>query len=133
MSDPEAAEPPQRPTPEPIRTGKTVGREPTGQQVLILGSFTIEWDESILIKNDELIQYGFVCHSFEAPKITFDGQWHETSLAGFMVAPDLEHRGTLPAKYHQFSELFDPKTFAKLPKHRLYDHAINLMPREQPP
>src|SRR5439155_18090383 len=65
MSDSEAAEPPQRSTSEPIRTGKTVGRELTGQQVLILGSFTIEWNESILIKNDKPIQCGFVCHSFE--------------------------------------------------------------------
>ena len=31
VSDPEAAEPPQQPTPEPIRTGKTVGRELTRQ------------------------------------------------------------------------------------------------------
>ena len=54
-------------------------------------------------------------------------------MAGFTVAPDLKHRGTLPTKYYQFSELFNPKTFAKLPKHRSYDHAINLMPGEQPP
>ena len=55
VSDLEAAEPPPQPTSEPIRTGKTVGRELTGQQVLTLGSFTIEWDKSILIKNDEPI------------------------------------------------------------------------------
>ena len=42
MSDPETAEPPQQPTSEPIRTGKTVGRELTGQQVPTSGSFTIE-------------------------------------------------------------------------------------------
>ena len=55
VSDPEAAESPQQPTSEPIRTGKTVGRELTGQQAPTSGSFTIEWDESILIKNDEPI------------------------------------------------------------------------------
>ena len=133
VSDPEAAEPPQQPTSEPIRIGKTVGRKLTGQQVLTSESFTIEWDKSILIKNDESIQYGFVYHFFEALKMTLDEQWHETSLIDFTVASDLEHRGTLPTKYHQFSELFNPKTFAKLPKHRSYDHAINLMPGEQSP
>ena len=49
------AEPPPRQTSEPIRTGKTVGRKLTGQQVPTSGSFTIEWDESILIEDDELI------------------------------------------------------------------------------
>ena len=73
VSDPEAAEPPQQPTPEPIRTGKTVGRELTGQQAPTTGSFTIEWDESILIEDEEPIQCGFVCHSFGALKMTLDG------------------------------------------------------------
>ena len=65
--------------------------------------------------------------------ITLDEQWHKTSVASFMVTPGLEHQVALSDKYHQYRELFDPKTFAKLLKHRSYDHAINLVSREQPP
>ena len=60
--------------------------------------------------------------------MTPDGQWHKTSVASFMVTPGLKHQGTLPNKYHQYRDLFNPKTFAKLPKHRSYDYAINLVP-----
>src|SRR5437660_4594337 len=94
VSYPGTTEPPLRQTPGPIRTGKTVDRRLRGEQDST-GSFTVEWDETILIEDDEPIQCGFVYHADGAPKMTPDGQWHKTSVASFMVTPGLEHQGTL--------------------------------------
>ena len=95
----EATEPLLRQTPGPIRTGKTVDRKLRDEQDFT-GSFTVEWDETILIEDDEPIQCGFVYHTDGAPMMTLDGQWHKTSVASFTVTPGLEYQGTLPNKYH---------------------------------
>jgi hypothetical protein len=85
------------------------------------------------MKNEKLILCEFVYHIDEAPKMNPDGSWSEIHSTDFTIASGLETQSMLPEKYHQFSELFDLKTFTeKLPKHRSYDHAINLLPGTQP-
>src|SRR5204862_6270913 len=39
----------------------------------------------------------------------------------------------LPQHYRQFLKLFAPQMAKQLPKHRSYDHAIDLMPGTTPP
>jgi hypothetical protein len=80
------------------------------------------------MKNEEPILCEFIYHIDEVSKINSDDSWSEIHSAGFTIASGLKTQSMRPEKYHQFSELFDLKTFTeKLSKHRSYDHVINLL------
>jgi hypothetical protein len=118
---------------ESTHAGNSVDGKLGKQRVSASESFSIEWDESFLMKDEELILCGFVYHIDEAPKMNPDGSWSEIHSTGFTIISGLKTQSMLPEKYHQFSELFDSKTFTeKLSKHRSYDHAINLLSSTQP-
>jgi hypothetical protein len=122
------------PTCEPTHAGDSVDGKLGKQRVSASGSFSIEWDESFLMEDEKPILCGFVYHTDGAPNMNPDGSWSEIHSAGFTIASGLETQSMLSEKYHQFSELFNPETFTEnLPKHRSYDHAINLLPGTQPP
>jgi hypothetical protein len=58
---------------EPIHVGNSVDEKLDKQRVSATGSFSIEWDESFLMKNEELILCGFVYHTDGSPKMNSDG------------------------------------------------------------
>jgi hypothetical protein len=85
------------------------------------------------MEDEEFILCGFVYHTDGAPKMNPDDSWSEIHSTGFTIVSGLKTQSILLEKYHQFSELFDLKTFTeKLSKHRSYDHVINLLPSTQP-
>jgi hypothetical protein len=47
-------------------------------------------------------------------------------------SPNVNLRSLLPEHYHKYLLLFEPEQSEKLPEHRSYDHAINLMPSTEP-
>jgi hypothetical protein len=46
--------------------------------------------------------------------------------------PNVNLCSLLPEHYHKYLLLFEPEQSEKLPEHRSYDHAINLMPGTEP-
>jgi hypothetical protein len=50
----------------------------------------------------------------------------------YASSPNVNLRSLLPEHYHKYLLLFKPEQSEKLPEHRSYDHAINLMPGTEP-
>jgi hypothetical protein len=58
---------------EPTHAGNSVDEKLGKQRVSASGSFSIEWDESFLMKNEKPIFCEFVYHVDEASKMNSDG------------------------------------------------------------
>jgi hypothetical protein len=58
---------------ESTHVGNSVDEKLSKQRVSVTESFSIEWDESFLMKNEKLILCGFVYHIDEASKMNSDG------------------------------------------------------------
>ncbi|CAG8822521.1 25852_t:CDS:2, partial [Racocetra persica] len=68
-------------------------------------------------------------HISTSERVFLAQAFHVASVRGDSVTATL----TLPTKYNDFSDVFDEKEANRLPEHRPYDCAIDLVPGKQPP
>jgi hypothetical protein len=85
---------------EPTHADNSVDEKLSRQRVSASESFSIEWNESFLMKNEKLILCEFVYHIDEVSKMNSDGSWSEIHSAGFTIASGLETQSMLLEKYH---------------------------------
>src|SRR5947209_3949455 len=108
---------------------------PENDDTVRKSEFLVEWDESILLEKDEPINIGAVIQAPGVPRMTPEGAWIPTTslCVSISAMSEVELKAQLPEHYRQFLKLFAPQMAKELPKHRSYDHAIDLMPGTTPP
>ncbi|KAK3557590.1 hypothetical protein QTP70_030520 [Hemibagrus guttatus] len=104
---------------------------------VVLGHPWLEQHDPILSwKTGEVLRWGVHCFKGcfperPSPRLS---RIHEVQVHATSVESPLENRSiTIPACYSRFSDLFCPKKTSKLPPHRPWDCAIDLIPGEPVP
>ena len=119
------------------RTVNVLYRNNSESEALLANTLTVDYDESILVGEDLPGSIGTFEMLPGQPIMNPDCSWREgkptplISLCAVSSVVNLKDR--LPAQYHQYLKLFEPATAQALPKHRSFDHAIDLEPGAQPP
>ncbi|KAK3513653.1 hypothetical protein QTP70_028807, partial [Hemibagrus guttatus] len=104
---------------------------------VVLGRPWLEQHNPILSwKTGEIMKWGEQCFKGCFPKlpVTNPPRTHEVPVHATSVESPLEaHTTAIPACYSRFSDVFCPRKASKLPPHRPWDCAIDLIPGEPVP